>query len=347
MSVGRRIKALTRRFDGYQQRRRWLAFPLAVWRKLNDDQVGNLAALLTFYAFVSLFPLLLLVVTVLGIALRHDQALQQWVLKSALVDFPVIGDQLRANVHAIGRSSAGLVIGLVGALLGARGLANAAQDVLNRLWAVPYNRRPGFPWSWLRSYGFIGVVGAGMAATAAATDLGAGVGSGPLSAGVRAAAILLALVVGTLTYWVALRLAIAAEVRGRDLWTGAVLGAVGWQVLQMVGGYYITHQLRNSSSLYGTFGLVLGLLAWLYLQARVTLYAVEVDVVRSRRLWPRSMFPPPTTPSDRETWRSLMAAQNRAPTDAKTEPEKTDTEKTDTEKTEKTETEEAEETKKR
>ncbi|MEZ0109617.1 membrane protein [Catenulispora sp. EB89] len=314
MSLGDRTRALTRRIDTFQQRRRWLAFPAAVWRKLSDDQVGNLTGLLTFYAFVSLFPLLLLLVTVLGFALRHDPALQQWVLRSALADFPVIGDQLRGNIHALGRGPVGLVVGLTGSLLGARGLANAAQNVLNRMWAVPYNRRPGFPWSWLRSYAFIAVVGVGMAVTTLVADLAAGLGSGPLALGVRLAALLAAVAIGTLTYWLALRLAIAAEVPGGQLWTGAVIGAVGWQILQAVGGYYVTHQLRHASTLYGAFGLVLGLIAWLYLQARVTLYAVEVDVVRARKLWPRSLFPPPTTAGDRKAWDSAMAAQDRAPT---------------------------------
>lgn len=329
MSLGDRIRALTRRADAYQQRHRWLAFPAAVWRKLSDDQVGNLTALLTFYSFVSLFPLLLLLITVLGIALHRDPSLQQWVLNSALADFPVIGGQLRGDIHAIGRGATGLVVGIVGSLLGARGLADAAQNVLNRLWAVPYNRRPGFPWSWLRSYGFIAVVGIGMAATTVVVDLSVGVGSGPLAIGVRVAALAVAVVIGTLTYWLALRLAIASQVPGRDLWTGAVLGAVGWQILQAVGGYYITHQLRHASALYGAFGLVLGLIAWLYLQARVTLYAVAVDVVRSRHLWPRSLFPPPVTPGDRRAWDSAKQVEDRAPRQLTEDAEHEDTEHED------------------
>lgn len=313
MSIGAGIRALTQRLDAWQQRHSWLAFPAAVWRKLSDDQVGDLTGLLTFYAFLSLFPLLLLLVTFLGIALRHDPALQDWVLRSALADFPVIGGQLRDDIHALGRGSAGLVVGVIGSLLGARGLADAAQNVLNRLWAVPFNRRPGFPWSWLRSYAFIAVVGFGMAVTSLVAELSTGVGSGPLAIGVRVAGLLAAVAVGTLTYWLALRSAIAREVPGRELWTGAVIGAVGWQILQALGGYYLTHQLRHASALYGTFGLVLGLIAWLYLQVRVTLYAVEVDVVRSRKLWPRSLFPPPVTAGDRKAWDSAKQAQDRAP----------------------------------
>ncbi|MFD0634607.1 YhjD/YihY/BrkB family envelope integrity protein [Catenulispora yoronensis] len=160
-----------------------------------------------------------------------------------------------------------------------------------------------------------------MAATSLVTDLAAGAGSAPLGIAVRVGALLLALVIGTLTYWLALRLAIAGQVPGRQLWTGALLGALGWQILQAVGGYYITHQLRHASALYGAFGLVLGLIAWLYLQARVTLYAVAVDVVRSRRLWPRSLFPPPATAGDRRAWDAAMAAQDRSPTEAEAVPE--------------------------
>lgn len=157
-------------------------------------------------------------------------------------------------------------------------------------------------------------------------DLGVGVGSGPLSAGVRVTALVAAVLIGTLAYWLGLRLAIAKEVPGRDLWGGAVLGAVGWQILQTVGGYYITHQLRHASSLYGAFGLVLGLIAWLYLQARVTLYAVEADVVRARGLWPRSLQPPPATPGDRKAWESAMAAQDRSP---RTDPPENDSPEND------------------
>jgi membrane protein len=75
----------------------------------------------------------------------------------------------------------------------------------------------------------------------------------------------------------------------RDLWIGAAIAAFVWQVLQLVSGYVVSHQLSHASSLYGTFGVVLGLLAWLYLQAEVTLYAAEIDVVLVRGLWPRSI----------------------------------------------------------
>jgi uncharacterized BrkB/YihY/UPF0761 family membrane protein len=141
--------------DELQQRRAWLAFPVAVWKKFGDDQAGNLAALVAYYAFVSIFPLLLVLVTVLSIALKHNPD------------------------------------------------------------------------------------------------------------------------------------------------------------LQAVGGYFISHQLANTSDTYGTFAVVLGLLAFLYLEAELTLYAVEINVVHEYRLWPRSVAPPPYTEQDQRAFELYAQVEKR------------------------------------
>ena len=307
------LRNLTHRLDDFQQRRRVLAFPVAVWKKFGDDQAGNLAALLAFFAFLSIFPLLLVFITILGMVLHNDPAFQKRLLDSAFADFPVVGTQLRENIHGIGRSGFGLAVGIVGSLLGARGFANAAQNALNHLWAVPFHRRPGFPISWLRAYGVIAVLGLGVLATSALSAVGTWAGGGWVGGGVRVLVLLASWVVDICLFWLGLRLATAAEIPGRDLWIGAILAATIWQILQLVGGYIVAHQLRHASALYGVFGLVLGLIAWLYLQATLTLYAVEIDVVRSRRLWPRSLFPPPLTGEDARAYRSYTKAEERVP----------------------------------
>ena len=92
-------------------------------------------------------------------------------------------------------------------------------------------------------------------------------------------------------------MATAAEVATRNLRLSAILAAIAWQVLQLIGGYFVGHQLKTNSA-YGTFGVVLGLLAWFYLQAQITLYVAEFDVVRVLRLWPRSLVPPPLSDAD-------------------------------------------------
>ena len=260
-----------------------------MWKKFSDDQAGNLAALIAYYAFVSVFPLLLLLITILGIALRDNPPLQEKVLNSALSEFPVIGDQLRANVHSLNRTGLGLVVGIAGTLLGARGVTGAIQNAMNAVWDVPRRERPGFPFSLLRSFGMLGTLGVGVLATTVLSGFGTWGGKVLGGAG-DVVAIALSLLVNMGLFWLGLRLATASTVRTRDLRNGAILAAIVWQALQTLGVFFVTHTLRHASSLYGTFGLVLGLLAWLYLQAQLTLYAVEADVVRTRRLWPRSLL---------------------------------------------------------
>ena len=308
-AVGRFMAAL----DAVQQRYRVLAFPLAVWRKFGDDQAGNLAALVAYYAFLSTFPLLLVLVTVLGMVLAGSPRLQQDVLNSALTEFPIIGTQLRANVHSLGRSGVGLVVGLVFTFLGARGVAGAMQNAMNQVWEIPRHARPGFPFSWLRSFALIALIGLGVLATTALSGVGSWSGHSVLGAWGRVLVVAVSLVLNVGLFWLGLRTATAARVTWRELRVGAILAAIAWQVLQFLGGYVVAHSLRHASTLYGTFGLVLGLLAWFHLQAQLTLYAVEADVVRARRLWPRSLFPPPLTDEDRKALRSYVEVEQRHP----------------------------------
>jgi membrane protein len=299
--------------DAFQQRHRFLAFPVAVWRKFSDDRAGSLAALVAYYAFLSTFPLLLVLVTVLGMVLSGSPRLQQDVLNSALTEFPVIGTQLRANVHSFGRSGIGLAAGLGLTFLGARGVANAVQNAMNQVWEVPRRERPGFPVSWLRSFALIAVLGLGVLVTTALSGIGSWSGHTVLGAGGRVLVVGVSLLLNIGLFWLGLRTATAGRVTWRELRIGAIMSAVIWQLLQFLGGYVVAHSLRHASELYGTFGLVLGLIAWFHLQALLTLYAVEADVVRARRLWPRSLFPPPLTEPDRKALRSYAEAEQLRP----------------------------------
>ena len=288
------MAGLSSKADTYQRSHRALAFPVAVWRKFSDDNAGNLAALVAYYAFLSTFPLLLVLVTILGMVLSGSPRLQQDILNSALTEFPVIGTQLRENVHSLGRSGVGLAIGLILTLYGARGVANAMQNAMNEVWGIPRRERPGFPGSLLRSLALIAVIGLGVVVTTVLSGIGSWSGHTFLGPWGRFLVIAVSLVLNIGLFWVGLRLATATRVGWRELRLGAILSAVVWQVLQFVGGYVVAHSLRNASALYGTFGLVLGLLAWFHLQAQLTLYAVEADVVRARKLWPRSLRPEPS-----------------------------------------------------
>jgi membrane protein len=307
-----RLERIVRALDRAQQRRAWLAFVIAVWKKFGDDQAGNLAALIAYYTFASLFPLLLVFVTLLDLVLRGNPALRQRLLSSAFGQFPVIGAQLRSSISSLNATGFALAIGLILTFLAARGVANAAQNALNTVWEVPLTRRPGFPWNQLRSAGFVILTGLGLIITSTLSGLAAGASvlPGPLAA-IGAIAVSFVLNIGV--FWLAFRLATAKDVSAGDLFPGALLSAFSWQVLQYFGTYIVGHQLARSSALYGVFGLVLGLLAWLYLQAQLTLYAVEAAVVRAHRLWPRSLAPPPLTREDRKAYKMYAKAQQRRP----------------------------------
>ena len=306
-----RAEQAVRKLDRVQQRHGWLAFLVAVWKKFSDDQAGNLAALVAYYGFASLFPLLLVFVTVLDIVLHGDPTLRNQVIDSTFAKFPGIGTELQTHVHSLNATGPALVIGLILTFLGARGVAGAVENALNSVWAVPYYRRPGFPWNMLRGFAMIIVVGVGLIVTAFLSGLAAGVGHVLTGTGGHVVTVAVSLLVNIAVFWLAFRLATAREVTWREHFPGALVSAVVWQILLLAGTYIVGHQLAHSTSLYGAFGIVLGLLAWLYLQAQATLYAVEGAVVHARKLWPRSLSPPPLTPQDRAAYALYAAAGER------------------------------------
>jgi len=309
------VKRLIAALDRLQQSQPWLAFPIAVWKKFGEDQAGNLAALIAYYGFAALFPLLLVLVTVLDIVLAHDPTLKTKVLDSAFVHFPVIGDQLKSTAQGNTLTGTGiaLAIGIILTFLGARGVAAAAQNALNTVWGVPLSRRAGFPWSLLKQLGMILAVGIGLLVTTLLSGLAGASASALGGAASQIGAVAVSLVLNVGVFWLGFRLAVEREIKARQMLPGAVLSAIVWQILQLLGTYLVSHTVSKSSSTYGVFAVVLGLLAWLYLQAQFTLYAVEANVVGVRRLWPRSLAPPPFTPEDVRAFGMYARIQARRP----------------------------------
>lgn len=312
------------RVDTFQRRHRRVGFPLAVLYKFFDDQGSYLAALITYYGFLSIFPLLLLVTSVLGFVLRGDPHLQHSILHSAVGQFPVVGGDL-----ATGRltgSTIGVVVGILGSLYGGLGVAQAGQNAMNVAWAVPRNSRPNPLKARGRSLLLLGTVGLGVLGTTVVAAIGTtakafGTGLGPIS---QTLVLLGSVVLNIGVYWVAFHIATAADVSWRSLLPGAVIGGVGWQVLQTVGTTYVHHVQRTASVAKGaaaassttndTFALVLGLIGFLYLGAVVTVFAVEVNVVRAKVLFPRALLTPFTdnvelTPGDERSYRDAAKAQ--------------------------------------
>lgn len=283
-----------RRLDEYQRRHRWLGVPIAVVYKFADDQGGYLAALITYYGFLSLFPLLLIFSTVLGFALPGNEALQRQLVDSALAQFPIIGDQLTDTAQPLRGSATGLAIGILVALYGALGVAVAIQNALNQVWGVPMNRRPDPVRARLRSMLLLLLFGLGVLVTTALSGLAAGAGDigARLGVGLRVAAVLVSVAANGVLVLLAFRALTARPVSVRDVLPGAVLTALAFQVLLSTGAFFVRTGLLGSSQVYGLFGIVLGLLAWIYLEAVIVVLAAELNAVLARRLWPRSLLTP-------------------------------------------------------
>jgi YihY family inner membrane protein len=271
--------------DAFQRQHGWAAFPFAVVKKFGDDQAGNLAALIAYYGFISLFPLLLALTTVLATVLAGDPELQRRILNSALAQFPVIGDQIRTNVHSLHGNAVALTVGIVGAVWGGMGVMKAAGNAMDEVWEVPKRERPKLLKAIARAAMLLAVLGSALIGTTILAGLGTSHGSLPL----KLIGIIAAIVLNVGLFVLGFRVLTVRDVGWRDLVPGAVVAGVGWFVLQSVGGYYVTHQLKGASQTYGVFAIVIGLLSWLYLQAQLTLLASEINVVKASGLWPRSL----------------------------------------------------------
>ncbi len=293
--------------DRLQQRHRGLAIAVAVLRKLSDDQAGGLAAQVAYYAFFSLFPLLLVMTTVLGFVLAGDPSAQQAIRGTVLRQLPIVGDQI--SVGTLSGSAPALAIGLAISLWAGLGVTAATQAAMDRVWAVPFKDRPGLVTSRLRGLGLLALLGGLFVVSTAASGM---VSGGLGGAGDLVGGWAVALLVNFGLFSATFRL-MTPSVAGRDLRPGAVAGAIAWTVLQAIGGFYVGHVLtRESGSVGKTFGLVIALLVWLHLGAQLLVYSAELNVVIARRLWPRSLTGPPAQPADRRTLEALAKVEERS-----------------------------------
>ena len=127
------IERMLRALDRFQQGHTVLGFPVAVAKKFGDDQAGKHAALLAYYGFLSLFPLLLVFLTLLGYALANDQELQQAVIDTLARQFPVLGSQIEKSISTINGSGVALAVGVLGTLWGGLGHIQTEPKVIGLL----------------------------------------------------------------------------------------------------------------------------------------------------------------------------------------------------------------------
>ncbi|MBB3045403.1 YhjD/YihY/BrkB family envelope integrity protein [Nocardioides soli] len=297
--------------------RRWsvLGYPIAVIYKYFDDQGNYLAAIITYYAFIAIFPLLLLGSSILGFFLQDNPELQQDLLDTALAQFPIIGDQL-GRPGGLQGSTEAIVIGGLVALYGALGLGQALQNALNIAWSVPRNSRPNPVLLRLKSLFLLLTAGVAVLAVSVLSTLAANTEVfGETVSSYRWPITVATIVINTLVLTALFRVGAA---RSHSIWTGSVPGAVTasllWIGLQKVGTLYVTNVLTETSAMNQTFGLVLGLIGIIWLTAVIGVLGIEVNVVLERRLWPRALLTPFTdrvelTEADRRAYTSYARAQ--------------------------------------
>jgi YihY family inner membrane protein len=301
------VERVIRRVDKAQQRHTVPAFVFGVIKKYGDDNGGVLVANLAYSCFVSLFPLLLVLTTILGLITAADQSIRQSVLDAVANQVPLIGHTLEENVHQLRRNSViGLIIGLLALIWGTTGLAQAGLFTMAQVWNLPGPDRPGYVQRLGRAVTFLGLLGVGVIATTLLSALNT---YGHLGGWMVGLAELAAGLVNVAMYLVAFRILTPKRVGNVSLLAGAIVGGVLYTALQVLGTYLVHHYL-HSDSVYGVFATVLGLVAWIYLAVEITVYSAEINVVLYRRLWPRSIVQPPLTKAD-ELSMSLQALQNR------------------------------------
>lgn len=291
------------RLDRAQRRFPLLGFPIAVAYKYFDDIGGYLSALLTYYAFVSLFPLLLLLATALSFVLSGRPDLQRQILDSAVAQVPVLGDQL-GDPRSLSGGASGVAIGLAVSVYGALGVGNALQHAMNTVWAVPRNVRPNPVLARARSVVLVLTAGLAVLATTALSAFTAAATTwGPWT---KVLSTVLTILVNAFIVLLVFRIGVR-QGSIRKMLPGALLAAGAWQGLQTFGVVYVGRVVKNASTSNGVVAFILGLLAFTYLAAVILVLCAEVNVVRAERLYPRALLTPFTddvdlTAADEETY---------------------------------------------
>jgi membrane protein len=294
------------RLDGIQRRHPWFGFPFAVTKRYGEDHGGWLGAIITYYGFFALIPLLLVSVTVLSIMFEDNPTLLDKILDAIWSQLPFVGQDIRGRIHPITGSPVAVLVALLVTLWGATNVARVCQDTMNRMWGVPRDRRPGFLSKLWRSVSVLALLGLGVIGSAVITGLALGLDlplGGVIVTGLLTIVANIGIALG-LT-----RLMTARPLTVRQMLPGSLIIGVGTYVLMLAGGLYVQRTVATASSLYGSFGAMIGLFALIAILAQVFVYGTLVNVVREERLWPRSLSGRDLSDGDR---RAIALTSHRA-----------------------------------
>lgn len=282
------IDDLTNKLDTFQQKHTLLAFPIAVLKRYSDDKAGRQAALITYYAFLALFPLLLVFITILGIVITNNPQLESKIIGEVYKYFPALSNDLKGSVHTLKGSGTVLALEILALLYGARGLAAMLQEAFNNVWHVENEFRPGFVGDNLRSFGMMAAVGFGIVVGTVLSYMI----STFLNFGIIGSVLLTLLnfFITTGLFLIVFRLGTASRIGLKCLWPGALIASFGVIVIQHFGATIMAHELPKLKGTYGSFALALAMMFWIYLQSQIILYALEITAVKAQKDWPKKLF---------------------------------------------------------
>jgi membrane protein len=295
--------------DRMQREHGVLGFPYAVVKKYGDDEGGRQAALITYYGFLSIFPLLLVGVAVLSRVLANQPDLRRR-LTDAIVP-PALQPTVEHSLATLPTSTVPLIVGLIGLLLSGTGVVFSAYQTLNHVAAVRHRRRLSYFVRYARVFMVLAILMLGALAVGALTVVATAL---PRQPGVqRAAAVLGSALVVFAVLLLGAKLLLARPAPFRALWPGAAAGAVVVTVVLTVGAPLLARLVAKSGPVYGSFATVAGIFALLYLVGQALVYAAEIAAVRYARLWPRAFDLNRPTAADVRALTLLAREQERIP----------------------------------
>jgi membrane protein len=295
--------------DRLQREHGVLGFPYAVVKKYGDDEGGRQAALITYYGFLSIFPLLLLGVAVLSRVLVDHPDLRRRLIAEIVP--PALRPTIEHSLTTLPTSTIPFIIGLIGLLFAGTGVVFSAYQTLNHVAAVRHRRRASYFSRYVRVFAVLAMLMLGALAVGTLTVVATALPGQP--AVQRAAAVLgSALVVFTVLLSGA-KVLLARPAPVRALWPGAAVGAVAVTAVLTVGTPLLARLVAKAGPVYGSFATVAGIFALLYLVGQALVYAAEVAAVRYARLWPRALDLNRPTAADVRTLTLLAREQERIP----------------------------------
>lgn len=299
------VKRLLRRLDRYQRTNDWLSFPIGVLKKFAGDKAGYLAALVAYFGFFSLFPLMLAFTSILGFVVTDPEDQREF-SDAAADQIPVVGDIIRDTAGSLEGSVIAIVIGLALALWSGLRIVDAMQNAMNDVWDLPRVARPKLVERRVKGLLMLAVIGGGLVGSIVASNVASLVGAIP-GAG-KVAIWGGSALISILLYLVGYQLLTDKPLPWRDLWPGAIFGGLSWWALQTFGSVYITNQQQSAGETYGQFASIIALFAFLFLAAQLSILGAEISVVKARKLWPRSLVPGEFTTADLEAFADQAAS---------------------------------------